>query len=334
MPHVEDLVTVIIPAYNAERFIGRTLASVLRQSHRAIDVVVVDDGSTDGTAALVAAAAARDARVRLVTGPNRGVAAARNRAIAEAKGDLVAPVDADDLWHPEKLALQVAALARAPRAVGVVYCWSAGIDENDDVVYPSWSRSEAAGNVLETMVVEGVVGNGSAPLMRRALVEAVGGYDSAAQPAEDYKLYLALAGICEFAVVPDYLVGYRLLEVSHSAKVAAMEAALVRIGQWIAATWPDLPPHLLRWRECNINLYLSFLALRQGNTGAALRYRARAYAARPGRIATRESVSFMARLLFRAAGGRHVHSVTAKPVPFPGAGASAPAAEEPAHLHA
>src|SRR5206468_1498575 len=94
------LVSVILPVCDGASFVGDTLASALGQTYRHLEVVVVDDGSRDGTRAVVEAWVERDARVRLVSQANGGVAAARNRAIAAANGDLIAPLDADDLWEP------------------------------------------------------------------------------------------------------------------------------------------------------------------------------------------------------------------------------------------
>jgi glycosyltransferase involved in cell wall biosynthesis len=105
----EPLVSVIIPAFNSAATLGDTLASAAAQSHRALEIIVIDDGSTDATARIAADFCARHPRARLISQTNQGVAAARNRGIAEAKGEFVAPLDADDLWHKDKIARQVAA---------------------------------------------------------------------------------------------------------------------------------------------------------------------------------------------------------------------------------
>src|SRR5262245_59273659 len=134
------LVSVIIAAYNAERYIRTTCLSVLNQTYSAIEIIVIDDGSTDRTAAIVQALADADPRIRLVRQANRGTAAARNRAIAEARGEFIAPVDADDLWHPTKLERQVRRLQACGADTGMVYCWWAWIDANDVVLdrSPRW----------------------------------------------------------------------------------------------------------------------------------------------------------------------------------------------------
>jgi len=97
-------VSVIMPAYNVEPFVGDALNSALAQTTRNLEVVVVDDGSTDGTGRVVAEIARQDPRVRLVHQQNRGLAGARNTALAAARGDVFALLDSDDLWEPEFLA--------------------------------------------------------------------------------------------------------------------------------------------------------------------------------------------------------------------------------------
>src|SRR5262245_10754564 len=99
------LVSCIVPVYNGEAFLGEALASIRAQRHRPIEILVVDDGSTDGTAAVVMAA---DAGIRYMRQDNAGGAAARNRGIGMARGTFVAFLDADDLWPPEKLERQIA----------------------------------------------------------------------------------------------------------------------------------------------------------------------------------------------------------------------------------
>jgi glycosyltransferase involved in cell wall biosynthesis len=107
----ENLISCIVPVYNSERYLGETLDSILAQTYRPLEIIVVDDGSTDGTAAV---AAGYGHRVRYVRQANAGEAAARNRGLNVAEGEFVAFDDADDLWHPEKLERQVARLEHRP----------------------------------------------------------------------------------------------------------------------------------------------------------------------------------------------------------------------------
>ncbi len=112
------LVSCIVPAYNSEPYLAEALDSIHAQTHRSLDVIVVDDGSTDGTATV---AASYGDSITLVRQPNRGVASARNAGLRRARGEFVAYLDADDLWHPEKLARQLARFRERP---GIDLCVS------------------------------------------------------------------------------------------------------------------------------------------------------------------------------------------------------------------
>jgi glycosyltransferase involved in cell wall biosynthesis len=297
----EPLVSVVIPVRNGERLIGRTLASALAQTYRNIEVIVVDDGSTDRTPALVETAAARDRRVRLLRRPHSGVTATRNFGISRANGSLIAPLDADDLWHQEKIARQVAAMQISSPKVGLVYCWCVDIDENDLVIPPVVNKSTAAGSVLTKLVEKGnFLASGSVPLIRRSCFDAVGGYDSDLQAAEDWKLYLALSEICEFAVVPAHLVGYRRSSGSASNNIAVMERDMERVSRWIIDKWPDVHEKV-KWRMIyHQNCYLAHLSLTNNRFAKALHYQAKSYRARPMALFAPETFfGFGVRLLAR-----------------------------------
>lgn len=212
-PHTQPLITVVIPAYNAARTIDKTLRSARSQTHRNLEILVVDDGSRDDTAAIVLSHAAMDSRVRLITQANAGVAAARNRGIAEARSELIAPLDADDLWAPTKIEKQFRAMMRGGEKTALVYTWFAMIDEHDHV-YDLDHQPVDSGQVLRCMCRCNLVGNGSSPLMRKRAVLEAGGFEPGlrarhAQGCEDLLLYFRIAERHEFAVVPEHLTGYR-----------------------------------------------------------------------------------------------------------------------------
>ena len=202
-----DLVSVIIPAFNAAATIDQTLRSVRGQTHTQLEIIVIDDGSTDATVEIVERHGRDDARVRVERQPaNRGPSAARNRGIELSRGTYIAPLDADDLWRPDKLSLQLAAFE--DRGVALVYSWYAIIDSDDRIRFLD-SRSEAEGDVVAALCERNFVGNGSAPLMTRAAVAEAGGYDEQLRGCEDYKLWFRIAERHRFALVRDFLVGYR-----------------------------------------------------------------------------------------------------------------------------
>jgi len=214
------IVSVIIPAFNAAATIDETLLSVRAQTLRSIEIIVVDDGSRDDTRQRVEAHVQEDCRVRLIASQNGGVARARNMAVSVARSDLIAPVDADDLWHPDKLKLQHEAMVHGDN-IGLVYCWFVTIDEQSRIIHYG-QRHWDEGNVLQRMSLGNLVGNGSGPLMRKDAIEAAGGYDPSlrdndAQGCEDLKIYYAIAETYNFAVVPQYLLGYRATQASMSS---------------------------------------------------------------------------------------------------------------------
>jgi glycosyltransferase involved in cell wall biosynthesis len=314
---IDGLVSVVMPVYNGERFVSRTLASALAQTYQTIEVVVIDDGSTDRTPFFIEAAAARDKRVRLFRTPNAGVAKARNLAISKAQGELIAPLDADDLWHPEKIARQIAVMQASSAEVGLVYCWAIDIDENDFVIatrVPTESENEfraritPRGGVTEELVKSNFLGNGSTPLIKRSCIEAVGGYDTNLLPAgaEDWKLYLALSDICEFAVAPEYLVGYRQSTESKSRDIATMAQSMNLVRSWIFKKWPMLSEEVMRLNRYHTNTYLVSRAIESNRFWAALGYRMAAYRARPAALLETSNLKIDALLLARMAGLRHI----------------------------
>jgi glycosyltransferase involved in cell wall biosynthesis len=244
------LVSVIIPAYNTERFIERTLKSVLSQTYKNIEVLVVNDGSQDRTAEIVKSIAEQDQRVILLQQPNSGVAAARNLGIQKSKGEFVAPIDADDIWYPQNLEKQVQCLFQSDLSVGLVYSWSIDINEAD---LPSgeFRASRIEGEVYTTLLCHDFIGNASSVLIRRSCLQKVGGYnyslkDQNGQGCEDWDLYLRIAEHYQFRVVPEFLVGYRKLPNSMSGDYSSMAKSRDLIWQFIRQKYPNIPTSIYR----------------------------------------------------------------------------------------
>lgn len=221
-----DTVSVIIPAYNAGPTIGETLRSVVRQTHAELEIVVVDDGSNDDTPEIVKAHAAADKRIRLLRQANAGVAAARNAGIAASGGDFIAPLDADDLWHPAKIERQLEIFRAGGERLGLVYSWFALIDRNSRVAQLR-HEPRHQGDVLAALAYHNFIGNGSSALIRRAAFDRTGGYDPTlrargGQGCEDWKLYFEIAEHWHFGLVPQPLTGYRDLPDNMSSDVLQM----------------------------------------------------------------------------------------------------------------
>jgi len=202
------LVSVVMPAFNAAKTIGVAVRSVLAQSFPGFELIVVDDGSTDATAAEAQAAANGDERVRVLDLPHGGIVAALNAGIAAARGELIARMDADDEMRPRRLEAQVALLAERPD-VGVVGCLvEFGGDRDDAVGYAlhvDWLNSLLEPDEIALhRFVEAPVAHPSVTF-RRVLVDQFGGYVESDEP-EDYELWLRWmeAGV-RFAKVPEVL---------------------------------------------------------------------------------------------------------------------------------
>jgi glycosyltransferase involved in cell wall biosynthesis len=204
----DEVVSVIVPAYNAAGTLDNTLRSARAQTYTDLEIVVVDDGSTDSTRQIAHRHASEDLRVRVIECPHRGPSAARNSGISAAAGSLVAPLDADDLWRPTKIERQVAAIRAGGPRVGLVYTWFALIDPAGRIL-STGHRPTQSGDVLRACCRRNLVGNGSGALMRKTAVLECGGYDESLDGCEDLKLYTAIAERYHFAVVPEHLTGYR-----------------------------------------------------------------------------------------------------------------------------
>lgn len=218
-------ISVIIPAHNAEATLPRTLRSVMEQTHRDLEILVIDDGSQDDTPGLAERMRLLDGRVRVFRQSNAGVAGARNAGIENTTGEFIAPLDADDIWHPRKLELQLDRFERGDERLGLVYNWFRAIDREDRVVGTSASP-RVEGMCLHRHLGYNFISNGSTPLIRRtALGELRYNTDLAKADAggcEDYLLQMQIAREWEFALVPAWLTGYRKAGMGMSSDVARM----------------------------------------------------------------------------------------------------------------
>ncbi len=262
------LVSVILPVYNGELFIGQAIESVLCQTYTNLEVIVVDDGSADGTQGIVQKYADADARVRCIAQANAGVAHARNRGLAEARGEFVAPLDADDLWDPRKIEHQVRRMREAGAVTGMVYCWWVWIDEAGTVLdrSPSW---DIEGRVEETLLRINFTGNASVPLYRRSCLEEVAGYDPTLERrggrgCEDWDVALKIAARFEVAVVRELLVGYRRLRNSMSTQCDVMWRSYQLVADGVAERSPAMNPEILRHSSQQFALYIAGVMFRCG----------------------------------------------------------------------
>jgi len=232
-------VSVVIPTYNAARYVEAAVDSVLGQTFRDVEVLVVDDGSTDETEPVLAG---YGNAIRYLRQENGGVSAARNRGIQESKGRYVAFLDADDMWFPEKLARQIAALesSRQHRA-----CSSAHLVCTESLTPLAVQRSVRSDSTLEDLLLRGnVVGTPSSVLCDRSLFSISGSFDLSLSQCADWDMWVRLATITEFLYLNEPLVAYR----QHGSNMSADPALLERDSVRVLEKGFELPslPHVVR----------------------------------------------------------------------------------------
>ncbi|MSR60737.1 MAG: glycosyltransferase [Planctomycetaceae bacterium] len=198
-------VTVIIPTYNRSRFVCEAIDSVLAQNYANLELLVIDDGSTDNTAQVVSA---YGPAVRYLRQANAGAAAARNRGIELATGTLVAFLDSDDLFLDGKLARQVQVFARQPETV-FAYSWFSILDEAGRTRLGR--RCRLTGCVAEQLLAQCMQGPLATPtiMVRRDALRSVGGFDETMHLSEDIDLWCRLARLGPIALIPEVLVEVR-----------------------------------------------------------------------------------------------------------------------------
>ncbi|HEY8748521.1 MAG TPA: glycosyltransferase [Tepidisphaeraceae bacterium] len=204
----QPAVSVAIPLYNAAPYVAQSIRSVLQQTFTDFELIVVDDGSTDGSADIVERVAAGDSRLRLIRQANVGVSAASNRATELARGEFLARVDADDICLPERLEKQVAYLRANPDCVAVG-SRVMFIDDQGDPLFEmpgiAFTHEEIDRGLL---AVEWTILQ-PATMFRTQALRTVGGYRTDLHIHEDHDLFLKLAEIGKLANVPEVLFQYR-----------------------------------------------------------------------------------------------------------------------------
>ncbi|MBI3154315.1 MAG: glycosyltransferase family 2 protein [Burkholderiales bacterium] len=262
-------VSVVVPAYNVAWCVRKAVDSVLAQDWRDFELVVVDDGSTDDTAEVLASYG--DA-VRVLRQRNGGMSSARNAGIRAARGELIAFLDADDWWLPAKLSRQVALMQGRP-GLGFCSC-AARVVDMDGAQLNLWRCPQWQGPLLVYLFQGGasVPGSSSAVLARRELVLAAGCFDESLRGAEDPDLWIRLAAVADYACIDEPLVGILRRPGSVSRNLEAMRDSTLRMMRKNRHLLPrDLQGGY--WRACVAGLCGDFAKwrYREGQRGAALR---------------------------------------------------------------
>ncbi|HEY9832429.1 MAG TPA: glycosyltransferase family A protein [Stenomitos sp.] len=272
-------VSVIVPAYNVRSYIEPALASLQNQSFSDFEAIIVDDGSTDGTAEVVQRFCERDSRFQLRQKQNGGLSSARNYGIRHARAPYIALLDGDDVYEPDKLATHVAVLNRAPD-VGVVYSASRAIREDGRPTLMSLSGKPVMSDPLLALLCKNFMGHGSNAVFRRTLFDEVGEFDEGLRSSEDIDFWLRIAVTrrWHFHRLPQILCGYRVRPSGLSFNVAQMQRSHEQV---LEAAWrrsPEVVAPLLPRAYAYMYRYLARLSLTAGDAQQARHFLDRAWA--------------------------------------------------------
>lgn len=302
-------VSVLMPVYNAERYLGEAVESILGQTFADFEFLIVDDGSTDRSRAILERYAAQDPRIRLTSRPNTGYAAALNELLGLARGELVARMDADDVALPERLARQVDYLRAHPDVV----CVGTAVHFIDAAGRFLWDRHPGMEHeaIQERALAGDCALNHPSVMMRRAALEAVGGYHVEFMPAEDLDLWLRLGEVGRLTNLSDVLMKYRQHEASFSEQhqrlqlersAAAVLEACRRRG--IPRREVSVSPWRPVDRRSRMQTYVGYgwRGLERGDYSMALHYALRAIGESPWRAGGWWLLARLLRRLLRAPG--------------------------------
>jgi len=268
-------VTVIIPSYNAMTYLPETLDSVLQQTFKDFEVLIINDGSTDNI--LQWADTITDSRVRVISQVNQRLAAARNTGIREAQGEYLTFLDADDLWEKTKLAKQVHCLDNNPD-VGLVHTWTLLV--NSESKPTGILKSPVEGDVWQQIVQKNTIVVSSVMVRASCLLD-VGVFDQDLHYCEDYDMWIRLATRYQFAVLKEPLTSYRI----HSNTLSThCEAVIKYFRILIERAFASAPVELLYLRNRgygNQNLYLAWRCLNNKDYQQAIHYQQQAIAHYP-----------------------------------------------------
>lgn len=231
---MEPLVSVVIAAYNMANFVAQAVESVVQQTYPRIEVLIVDDGSTDGTAETVLPLL-KDTKVTYIRQENQGQAAAKNRGVREARGDLVAFLDADDAWSADKLSSQVPLFAE--KRVGIVYSRMVYMDEKG-VELNEPEHEMFRGCVTSKLLMFNFVPFGTA-VVRRECFTRMGGFDESLRMGIDYDLWLRYSTMYDFDYVARPLLRYRIWAGQMSRNCEGRYASGIKIMKKFIAAYPN-----------------------------------------------------------------------------------------------
>lgn len=248
-------VSVIIPAYNAEKTILETIDSIRKQTFKDFEIIIIDDESKDKTLEIVQSIT--DSRIKFFSYPNGGVSIARNRGIEHSTGEFLSFIDSDDLWTPDKLELQLTALLDKSD-VDAVYSWTVNMIDNGQLIsFVRGAEPTLEGNIYPDLLLGSFLASGSNILIRRRVVDTIGKFSPNYSSFADWDFYLRIAAKFRFAVVQKPQILYRQTDGSMSSKVKNVEEeGLLAIEK----AYTDAPSELQYLRSISLAFHYRYCA--------------------------------------------------------------------------
>jgi len=203
----KNFISVLLPVYNAEKYLAETLDSLLRQTYKEFEIIAINDGSTDSSILVLKEYAARDKRIQVISQKNQGIVATLNRAAELAKGEFLARIDADDLALPRRFELQIKAI-KADSSIVLVAGGFDVMNEDGEILYHDAVPSQSI-DLLNAMRTRNPIAHGSV-LIRKEAFDKVNGYNSDCGPTEDYDLWMRLAQIGKIVALPQTIFRWRV----------------------------------------------------------------------------------------------------------------------------
>jgi len=267
MTSSEPLVSVVTPAYNVAWCVGRAVDSALAQDCRSFELIVINDGSTDGTRAVLRR---YGGKITVIDQENRGMSAARNAGIRSARGTYVAFLDADDWWLPGKLSRQIELMQARPE---IGFCSTAArVEDENGGLLNLWRCPDTSPQILATLFAQNaaIAGGCSAVMVRRDLFARVGLFDEDLRGFEDPDLWMRLAAASGYACIDETLAVILRREKSVSRNLDAMRVAALRSMRKNRALLPSRLQGRF-WRNCLAGVYTDYAkpAYRAGRLGLA-----------------------------------------------------------------
>lgn len=236
---MQPFVSVLLATYNDAPYIEHAVNSILEQSYDHFELIIIDDGSTDRTPASIEPYG-RDNRVSIINQTNEGLAGARNAGLAVAKGEFIAFCDGDDLWHRDKLKLQIPVLANAPDA-GLVHTARTAIDENGNAISRAHKRSGRI--IVEKNTTQSLLHRnyicGSSSLIRRECFDQIGLFDTRFRLSCDHQLFLRMSTRYKFVYLDEELYLYRKHSAQANSNRSLRDEYRERVLKDFAEHFPD-----------------------------------------------------------------------------------------------